>query len=188
MRRVSDVIRKALPAKRPQDSEGRPVQRRDNATLVLECRWCRPRPDLSEDACLLCGVRAMGRHSGISKLLLCGDIDASYEGASLGVLKELANLLRLCEESGSRGVRGKGCPECSLRPSVVFQMGAGLPQRLWAKGQLDRLGSLKPTSQACKECVGQSNAALEEIASRMRSLEQKIARHSFLIVEAPAHA
>jgi hypothetical protein len=158
------------------------------ATLVLDCRSCRPRPDLAEDACLLCAVRALSCQSGISRLLLCGDIDTVYEGASVLVLKDLASLRTLCEASRSRETGGKGCSQCTLRPYAIFDTASSLPHLQWAQGQLDRLDRLRPSSRSCKLCLDQTVAALEDIMSRTRDIERIIARHSFLVVEASAHA
>jgi hypothetical protein len=188
MRGVTDALRKAMPAKRLPRQDGVPRHRRDKATLLLDCRPCRSRPDLTEEGCLLCAVHALAGQSGVSRLLLCGEIDACYEGASVSVLKDLAGVRALCQMSMSRVTGGKGCSQCSLRPSIVFETTTSLPQLQWAKGQLDRLNRLRPSSLSCRLCIDQTVAALEEIESRSRGIERTIAKHSLRVVGDSSHA
>ena len=183
MRRVSDTLRKAIPAKHASNSNA-PVHYREASTLVIECRSCNPRPDLLEDHCLLCVIRILSQQTGVSKILLCGEIDASYEGTSLVVLKDLAELRRSCEESRTRVPRDKGCSECSLDPHAVFGPLSDPRQRDRAKAEVERFRCLNPSNRVCRDCIAQTRSALEEMAARMRSMERTIARKTFLVVEA----
>lgn len=159
-----------------------------SGTLMVACRRCRPQPDLSDEVCLACVVRLMDLHKGIGRVMLCGDIDACYEGASLRALAEMAELRRVCERSKERRTGAKSCNACPASPNAVFGALALSPGPEGIAVQLERVQRTAPNGQQCRPCIAETVACLESMGSRAKAMEREIARRAFKVVEVAAHA
>lgn len=154
------------------------AQMRDG-TLTIDCRGCRGSKDLGEQTCMRCALKALSRNPSVNRLVLSGNLDAAYEGSCIQVLRDLAEVVRLCTEDVI-SIGDRSCNSCPSRPSKVLERLADSIPYQW-----DFLTPKARPAQSmakCVSCAEKVNEVQSTIVAKIRQIERCTSREAFMVV------
>ncbi len=126
-----------------------------------------------------CALRELTRTPCFDRLVLSGSLDVAYEGSCVLVLRDLAEVVRLCHE-GAAPEDERNCSGCDSRPSdVLGRLADSIPYQ-W-DGALKRSRPVR-TKVKCASCWEKVDEVRSMVLAKMHQIERSSSRGAFKVV------
>jgi hypothetical protein len=179
--RPTNLIGKITGAREKPPSSGmdRTAAQMRDGTLTIDCRGCRGSRDLREQECMRCALKALYRIASYNRLVLSGNLDVAYEGGCIQVLRDLADVVRICHEDAPL-MDERYCNNCLSRPSLVLErLADSIPYYYDSSAPKARPAQSRAKCASCSERV---NDIQSTVAAKIRQIERSSSREAFMVV------
>jgi len=147
--------------------------------LVIDCRGCHGREDLTDQDCMHCALGAISRLPSFDRLVLSGSLDVAYEGGCVQVMRDLAEAIILCRQEAF-SVTERSCSNCPSRPSLVLGRIADSIPYHW-DGQAPRVRPAQARAK-CASCSERVNEIQSAVLAKLLRIERASSREAFMVV------
>lgn len=170
--------------KEPEKTQTACNYRKIEDRLIIDCLNCQGKQDLTDRRCQIGVTRILARETTINAIILSSLWEVSYTGECVSILRNIAEILALCQDLSRRPTSFPQCKDCPLNPDVLYNGIRDSLPRLPDRKKLDEMIlSIPRYKTACEECVKGAETNIIEIRKRIDDIGMRIARKAFRVIE-----